>query len=209
MSEGNINEFNDDSVKKIAREIIIMRYVVLLHIWIYFIVNLVLFIINLLTYSKYPWILWSLSGWGLVLASHLFVYWIYRKGFERGAKIGILYHSFYYILINFFLIFVALFTSEPRWSIPKSFWFLWPICGWGFGLMIHLIVYFYFSPRKGESHGKRWIDRQIDKELYLLHQEQNIPVKPNIEKKRIISFTKKNRDKIKKRREKGYKYLKK
>ena len=82
-----INEFNDSSVRRIAKQMIVRRYVVILHCWIYVFTNLLLFVINFLTNGlDYWWFLWPVTGWGLALSVHGFSYWIYTKGIVNIAK---------------------------------------------------------------------------------------------------------------------------
>jgi hypothetical protein len=69
------------------------------------------------------------------------------------VKISFLIHLTVYVLVNAFLIVINLITNK------YTLWFVWPLMGWGIGLLIHGIVAF-LSP--GLS---RLRERMIEKEL--------------------------------------------
>ncbi len=69
------------------------------------------------------------------------------------AKIGFYIHAGIYLLVNVLLIAINLSTS------PGEYWFIYPLGGWGLGLLLHFILVFsQFSTRD-------WQKRMIDKEL--------------------------------------------
>ncbi len=76
---------------------------------------------------------------------------IARKRVE--AKIGFYFHLGIYVVVNALLIAINLGTS------PNEFWFLYPLGGWGLGLLLHFVLAFsQFS--LGD-----WKKRMIEKEL--------------------------------------------
>jgi hypothetical protein len=76
----------------------------------------------------------------------------YQKARKRvEAKIGFFTHLAVYLSVNFLLINLA--TSR------ESFWFIWPLLGWGIGLVFHGLGVFVFS---GPSSLK---ERMILKEM--------------------------------------------
>ncbi|WP_371805069.1 2TM domain-containing protein [Candidatus Lokiarchaeum ossiferum] len=171
--EKKLNEFNDDSVRRIAKQMIVRRYVVILHCWVYVFVNILLFIINfLVNHLSYPWFLWALSGWGLGLLIHSFSYWIYTKGVVNIAKLLFYYHLFIFICTNILIAFIDGFTSSPRWTSP--WWCLWVVGFWAVGLALHLIIVYYIVPKRGESEDLSWLDRKIDKELERIKTQRKI-----------------------------------
>ena len=171
MSTDKIREFSQESLRRIAREIVIRRYVLFLHAWVYIFVNILLFIINSFVPSRYPWFLWPLTGWAILLFQHIVIHTIFRKGIIHGGTIGITYHVTAYILVNLFLLFVSYFTASPPWTF--SSWFLWPFGIWGLGLLGHATFYFYIVPKKSEIQHKGWIERKIEKELKKLNESKS------------------------------------
>jgi len=74
----------------------------------------------------------------------------YQKAKERVEEIkGFYIHLITYILVNAVLVVVNLLTS------PEYYWFIWPLMGWGVGLVIHAISVF------GGLLGKSWEERKI------------------------------------------------
>ncbi len=171
--EKKIIEFNPDSVRRIAKQMIVRRYVVILHCWIYVFVNILLFVINFLVNRvDYPWFLWPLAGWGLALLIHTFSYWIFSKGIVNLAKLLLYYHLFIFITTNILVIFIDAFTSANRWS--PSGWYLWVFGVWLMFLVLHLIIVYYIVPKRGESEDLNWLDRKIDKELEKIKSQRKI-----------------------------------
>ncbi len=58
-------------------------------------------------------------------------------------------HLLTYVVINAFLIVVNRLTS------PGYNWFIWPLLGWGIGLVLHALTVF------GGFWGKSWEERKI------------------------------------------------
>lgn len=74
----------------------------------------------------------------------------YQKAKERVEEIkGFYIHLITYILVNAVLVVINLLTS------PEYYWFIWPLMGWGVGLIIHAISVF------GGLLGKSWEERKI------------------------------------------------
>jgi len=74
----------------------------------------------------------------------------YQEAKERVEEIkGFYFHLITYIVINAVLVVINLLTS------PEYLWFIWPIIGWGVGLVIHAITVF------GNLWGKSWEERKI------------------------------------------------
>ncbi len=169
-----IGEFNDGSLRNIAKEIVMRRLILKVHGIVYLLVNLLLFIINIMTNSQYwdaysssytnkgeyLWHLWPIVCWGIALLIHAFNYVTYRKGLILSASAGfIAYHTFVYCIVNGLLLFINWFTQ----GIIS--WALWPLGFWGFGLIIHVYIYYSHKPKKGEDSHKSWFDRQVEAEM--------------------------------------------
>ncbi len=75
-----------------------------------------------------------------------------RKRVE--AKIGLYIHAGVYLAVNALLAGINLITT------PQDIWFIYPLAGWGMGLIFHFaLVYSGFSI---SGWKKRMIDRELD-----------------------------------------------
>lgn len=163
-----ITEFDQEGLKKIAKEIVLNRFFLILHVLIYAFVNILLFVINFLTDFNYPWYLWALTGWGILLLTHIFYYILYKKGIVHIATLLLLYHIWAFIILNLFMLFIDFFTATPRWTFAS--WFLFPLGAWGGLLLIHIVLYFYIIPSKEASDELTWIERKVERELKKLQK---------------------------------------
>jgi hypothetical protein len=74
----------------------------------------------------------------------------YQEAKTRVEEIkGFYIHLGTYLLVNAALVVINLLLS------PEYFWFIWPIIGWGVGLIIHAISVF------GGLWGRSWEERKI------------------------------------------------
>jgi len=74
----------------------------------------------------------------------------YQEAKKRVEEIkGFYFHLVTYVIINAVLIIINLLTS------PEYLWFIWPIVGWGVGLLIHAFTVF------SNLWGKSWEERKI------------------------------------------------
>ena len=74
----------------------------------------------------------------------------YQEAKKRVEEIkGFYFHLISYIVVNAILVVINLLTS------PEYLWFIWPIIGWGVGLLIHAFTVF------GNVMGKAWEERKI------------------------------------------------
>ena len=74
-----------------------------------------------------------------------------RKRVE--ARIGFYVHLAIYVCVNALLVGVNLAAS------PDALWFVWPMLGWGIGLMFHGLAVFLFS--SGRKVKEKMIEREI------------------------------------------------
>ena len=85
---------------------------------------------------------------------------IYQEAKKRvEEKKGFFIHFTVYILVNILLIII--------WAFPAGGgapWFLWPLGGWGIGLLFHFLGVFVFSRRTG------WERKEIEKEVERLRK---------------------------------------
>jgi hypothetical protein len=66
-------------------------------------------------------------------------------------------HMGSFIMVNIFLFLLNIFTS------PGHFWFIYPLLGWGMGLMGHYFEVFGFPGMRGEEVD--WEQREMEKEM--------------------------------------------
>jgi len=74
-----------------------------------------------------------------------------RRHVER--KIGFAIHLAVYLLVNTGLVLVNVLAT------PDRIWAVWPLFGWGIGLLFHGIAVFLHAP------GAAWKERMIENEL--------------------------------------------
>ena len=158
----DIKEFSEDSLKSIAKEIVIRRLFVNTHITVYVCVNLLLIAINFFTHNPYWWALWASTGWGAGLLIHIFSYYIFKKGlFSEPGQSFLAYHIFIFLIVSGLLIFIDGFSLQD-WNFD---WFLYPILSWALALVIHIALYKIYGTVKGDSFGISWLENKINKEL--------------------------------------------
>ena len=90
---------------------------------------------------------------------------IYEEAKKRvEEKKGFFIHLAVYVCVNIFLVIIWAVTSiHDPFRYP---WFLWPLGGWGIGLLMHFLGVFVFSSKTD------WERRELDKEIARLKKEQ-------------------------------------
>jgi hypothetical protein len=78
---------------------------------------------------------------------------------RAGAKMGWYIHATVYVLVNLFLVILA--------SSRGQDWAMYPLLGWGLGLLIHGAVVFFVAP------GGNVYDRLLDRERKSLRGGQH------------------------------------
>ena len=78
-----------------------------------------------------------------------------RASKKVEAKMGFFIHLAVYVGVNTLLIVINLLTA-------KQIWFLWPLFGWGIGLLFHGLNVFVFSSKS--SFKERMIEKEMEKE---------------------------------------------
>jgi hypothetical protein len=85
----------------------------------------------------------------------------YRQAERRvKAKLGFYWHLASYVLVNGLLIMIYLVTGP----IPNFYsypWFVWPMFGWGIGLLFHFLGIFVFSNSSNEDNRRRMIEEEM------------------------------------------------
>ena len=80
-----------------------------------------------------------------------------NKRDQAKAKVEFRIHLYTYIAVIVFLAIINLITS------PEYFWFIWPMLGWGIGIVVRAFVV-YFS---GDAQSLK--ERMIEKEMKKNH----------------------------------------
>jgi hypothetical protein len=100
------------------------------------------------------------------------IYKIARKRVED--KKSLLVHAIVYVVVNAIIIVIWAFTS------PGYPWFLWPLGGWGIGLIFHTLGVFVFDREMGwekkaveREAEKIWERNQVEKEIEKARQNNN------------------------------------
>ena len=128
MAQTAVKKMDDKKMRALAEQRVVKRTLLLSHITTYIIINAILLVINTLTGGPL-WALWSITGWGLALAIHLFAHYG-----ERSS--GLAYHAFIYAAVNLFLAFIDFYDGDGIID-----WVWYPMAGWGLGLAIHGFAY--------------------------------------------------------------------
>ena len=85
---------------------------------------------------------------------------IYQEAKKRvEAKKGFYNHLVVYVIVNIGLILIWKFASGGGYP-----WFIWPLCGWGIGLICHFLGVFVFGQRSDKA--------AIEKEAEKIRMEQ-------------------------------------
>jgi 2TM domain len=83
----------------------------------------------------------------------------YQLARERAKEIqGLYIHLLVYAVINTGLFLINWLTRDPG----GTWWFIWPLLGWGVGLLIHVVATFVpvFSPEWAERRAQRMLGRR-------------------------------------------------
>jgi hypothetical protein len=112
-----------------------------IHLSIFVVIVAALAALNLYRNPQKIWFVWVLSGWGIGVAAHDLAL-LLKRAAPSGSfladrkKRGLLIHLFVYLSVNALLVAVNL-----RYT-PDFYWFLFPLLGWGNGILAHAIAIF-------------------------------------------------------------------
>ncbi len=127
-----IEEFDDNSLAHISKEIVIRRTVLIGHFIFDIFVGVLLFVINYFTTPSvftYPWVLWAVSGMVFLLCVHCIAYYIFRRGYIYVATESIVAHLGAYLIGNAYLFFINWFANFLTTRAFPS-WAWWSLGGW-------------------------------------------------------------------------------
>ena len=81
-----------------------------------------------------------------------------RRAYRRaGARLGFYIHLSAYVAVNLLLVVINFSTNSQK------LWFLWPLTGWGIGLLAH-----WFAIFVGPKLMRRLVERELEKD----HQDR-------------------------------------
>ncbi|HEX2914855.1 MAG TPA: 2TM domain-containing protein [Chloroflexia bacterium] len=103
----------------------------------------------------------------------------YRLAEQRvKARIGFYWHLASYVVVNGALFTIWLLTGLSSNSQFEYPWFLWPLCCWGIGLVLHFLGVFVISDTP--ENRQRLMQRELDRMGYTPMSGPIPPVPPVI-----------------------------
>jgi hypothetical protein len=152
--------FSDEELKRIAKQKVLMKFALKIHVLAFIGVNIALFAINYFTTGLSPiWFVYPLAGWFMGIVAHGTVYFAYSHGVS-GTKTGVLINAAVYAASVPALLAINIF------SYANYLWFLWPAIFWLLGVVIHAVATKTATSKKGEKEPKKsWLEKGVEKEL--------------------------------------------
>ncbi|MCK4384014.1 MAG: 2TM domain-containing protein, partial [Candidatus Lokiarchaeota archaeon] len=156
-----VTGFSEESLRKIAAQKVSYRFSVKIHIVVFILVNILLFIINILFTPEFYWIVFPFFSWLIGVSLHILTYILYARGVYPMSKRGVIYHIDSFIFVMLLLLITNYMTN------PGFYWILFPTIFWGGLVILHIIIYIRYFSTKIESNGKGTTrkERAIEKEL--------------------------------------------
>ncbi|KKN64152.1 hypothetical protein LCGC14_0494460 [marine sediment metagenome] len=136
------------------------RILIIVHLFAYVAVMLLLTLIWGVTLTQrdtnYFLPFFAIFGWGFFIGFHALVYLMYNDKVkflselrtQAGFKVLFIFHAWFYLLINLFLMIFDLTTT------PELVWFFWPLGGWGVAFGFHAFGYFTWDKSIEKQKGK-------------------------------------------------------
>jgi hypothetical protein len=85
----------------------------------------------------------------------------YRRAERRvKAKLGFYWHLASYVIVNGLLIGIYLLTTIATTGFYYP-WFVWPMAGWGIGLMFHFLGVYVFPSADNAATRQRMIEEEM------------------------------------------------
>jgi len=153
--------FSEENLRKIAAQKVSYRFSVKMHLTLFIIVNVLLFLVNIIFTPEAFWIIFPFFSWLIGVNMHIVAYILYARGIYPMAKRGVIYHIITYIFVMLFLYITNLVTFS------EFYWVFFPAIFWGTAVGLHITIYLLYFSKKVEMSGKRQSrkDRAIEKEL--------------------------------------------
>lgn len=160
--------FSEESLREIAAQKVSFRFSVKLHLTIFFVINILLAIVNFIFTPGFYWIIFPFFSWLIGVTTHILAYILYAKGVYPMAKRGAIYHLNSFIFVMIFLFVINLTT------FPEFYWVIFPSMFWGAAVILHVLLYIHYYSGSFEPKGK-WKsikERAIEKELEKMRKKQ-------------------------------------
>ncbi len=153
--------FSEENLRKISAQKVSFRFSLKMHVALFIIVNILLFIVNYIFTPELPWFIFPCFSWLTGVNMHIIAYIVYARGIYPMAKRGVIYHLVTYISVMLFLFITNLGTFSA------FYWVIFPAIFWGIAVVFHFIIYMLLFSKRVEISGKRQSrkERAIDKEL--------------------------------------------
>lgn len=185
-----------DEISKFSKQTIEATFGIIPHTITFVIINFFLYYLNLKTSPSVMWSYIVILGWGNGLLNHIgnsIVRNIYNFKFGRAKEMSlekyILIKKNYKNTEGFIGDFISFFTVNPLLYYinitfsPEFYWFLFPLAGWGIGLISHFFKYI-----RDKIIIKKELKELNDKETItdnnIKNKEENIVLKEKKDKKR-------------------------
>ncbi len=136
------------------------RILFIIHLFAYVAVSLLLTLIWGVTLANrttnYFLPIFPILGWGIGLGFHAIIYLMYNDKVkylselrtQSGFKVLFLFHAWFYISVNLFLIVINL------TFVTEVIWFFWPLGGWGVAFGFHAFGFFTWDKSFEIQKGK-------------------------------------------------------
>jgi cation transport ATPase len=146
-------KISEDQMKYIAETKFYFKKSFILHACIYALVNVMLYIINMVFTPSMIWYLHSVFGWAFVgMIMHVGSYAMFKFGVYPAMKRAVLYNILAYVAVIPYCVAINLIT------FPVYLWVIYPAFFWGLGIIVLLMIYGIFI-----SGGKK--EKEIQKEM--------------------------------------------
>ena len=171
MDGSNYNGFSEENLRAIASRKVNFRMSVKIHVGVYIIVNVFLFIVNLLFTPMFWWVLFPALAWLIGVAEHVASYLMYARGVYPYAKRGFIFHLIAFIFVNLMLFIINYLT------LPGFYWMILPALFWGLGLAIHGVSYMIYhrsSVDRGgvyKSRREKAVEKELDRMKKKMHKK--------------------------------------
>lgn len=118
-----------------------------IHLFLYIAVMGLLILIWALTGAGFFWPFFAIFGWGFGTGFHILVYLMYndindylsKLRNEPLFKISFVYHAWFYISVNSFLLILNLVL------LPETIFFIYPLIYWGIAFFFHMLGFFIWE----------------------------------------------------------------
>ena len=130
--------------------LVVRKRFFIVHLSLFLIVMGMLAALNLIFTPNIVWFLYPLFGWGIGVVLHFFfaIAWG-RENWKEMAnewKNKILIRLFTIHLVVYLAVSGLLVTINLNHS-PQLLWSLFPVAGWGAGILLHLVMALLWAPR--------------------------------------------------------------